>query len=329
MSNSDHTILVEQLLASCAEHLAPIADKMDLPRQIFNDPSFELPEAKFIELLEHAAQQSQTNVGINIGSQVIPAHIGAIGYAFINAGNIQQSLTLLSEYIVTYSHYSEITWQQKERIITVNYRITEPTIIHKQQDAEFALAAIWQLIRNHIDSTFMPLRVEFAHPRPTNVHDHRQLFKCPMRFNSKMNRLVFDAKILNSKLRHADSRLFDVLMVHLQQQKHLRETDRFRQQLSQLVAEQLPIGDFSISHIGKLINLNPRTIQRRLAKLDIEFNQIVIQVRHQLALNYIKEGQLSILQIAEKLGYSETSSFTRAFKRWTGQSPNNYRKNTF
>lgn len=326
MPTQNKTIISEQLLVAFADQLSPYASKINLSADAFTDPSIEFPESKFIELLELAAQTTQSNIGLNIGKETIPAHIGAIGYAFVNANNIEQGLNILSKFIVTYSHYSEITWQKKDHILIINYRISEPTIIRKQQDTEFALSTIFNFLCCHARNFSYPLRVEFAHEKPTDISDHRQLFKCPIRFKSKYNRLIFDANILNSKLKGADSRLFEILECHLEQQKILRETDQFKNTVSQIIANQLSQNKVSINEVSKELKISVRTIQRRLGKLSLDFSTLVDQVRQHLATQHIKNPKLSILQVSELTGYSETSSFIRAFKRWTGKTPNQYRK---
>ena len=69
-----------------------------------------------------------------------------------------------------------------------------------------------------------------------------------------------------------------------------------------------------------------RTLQRRLSDNNLDYSVLLNKIRYQLALNYIKDTNLSVLQISEKVGYQETSSFSRAFKRWTAVTPKEYRQ---
>jgi AraC-like DNA-binding protein len=326
MSNVNGTILSEQLLSAYYEQLAPYIHLVGVSENALTEPSIEVPEGKFIELLEVAAKHGDPNLGLLMGSQAEPAFVGALGYAVINAPTFEDALNTLSQYIVTYSHFSEINWRIVDDFVEISYRIVDPTILMKRQDAEFALSIIYHMLILCTGKKSSLHKIEFEHEKPTSIDLHHKIFNCAIKFNQPVSKLIFNKKILAFEFTAADNRLFLILLVHLKSQKKLREPVELLTQLSNLIAAQLHFGDVSIQHISKLIGISVRTLQRRLSSENLDYSLLLNNIRHQLSLNYIKDTSLSILQIAEKLGYQETSSFSRAFKRWTEVTPKEYRR---
>ncbi|MGJ8686611.1 MAG: helix-turn-helix domain-containing protein, partial [Spongiibacteraceae bacterium] len=88
---------------------------------------------------------------------------------------------------------------------------------------------------------------------------------------------------------------------------------------------QLPLGEPSQEKVANILNVSMRNLQRKLGALDMPYKDILNKARRDLALSYIADSNYSISEITYLLGFSDTSSFTRAFKRWTGMSPSDYR----
>jgi AraC-like DNA-binding protein len=326
MRHVNETILSEQLLSAYYEQLAPYISLVGVSEDALTEPDIEVPESKFIELLEVAAKHGDPNLGLMMGSQADPTYVGALGYATSNAPTLKDALNILSEYIVIYSHFSEINWNIVDEFIEISYHIVDPTILAKRQDAEFAIAIIYRIMTISAGETLSLHKVEFEHKKPTSVELHHKIFNCAIKFSQPVSKLVFNKEILTIQLTGADSRLFSILMAHLKNQKKLREPVELHTQLSNLIAAQLNFGDVSIQHISKLMGVSIRTLQRRLSDNNLDYSLLLNNIRHQLALNYIKDTNLSVLQISEKVGYQETSSFSRAFKRWTAVTPKEYRQ---
>ena len=326
MRHVNQTILSEQLLSAYYEQLAPYISLVGVSEDALTEPDIEVPESKFIELLEIAAKHADPNLGLIMGSQAEPTYVGALGYATSNAPTLKDALNILSEYIVTYSHFSAINWNIVDEFIEISYHIIDPTILAKRQDAEFAIAIIYRLLTVSAGETLSLHKVEFEHKKPASVELHHKIFNCAIKFSQPVSKLVFNKSILTIQFTGADNRLFSILIAHLKNQKKLREPVELHTQLSNLIAAQLNFGDVSIQHISKLMGVSIRTLQRRLSDNNLDYSVLLNKIRYQLALNYIKDTNLSVLQISEKVGYQETSSFSRAFKRWTAVTPKEYRQ---
>lgn len=320
------TILSEKLFTDFADYFEPFLQQVGLNKIVLKDPSFEFPERKFIELLELAAGKDNNDLGLKIGNQVLPEHIGALGHAIVNAKNLNQAIETAVNYIVTYSHFSHIQFAQKEDKVEISYQISAPTILKKRQDAEFAIATIYQILNQCAGQEIQLTAVEFEHDKPSNISTHKSIFQCPVRFNAAKSKLTFPIAALQLSSGKNDSRLFNILISHLDNEKKIRDVSQLKDQLSFLIASQLHTGDVSINNISKLLGCSVRTLQRRLDDKGIDYSFFLNDIRQKLAISYIKDTRFTLIDISNKLGYKESSSFTRAFKRWTGMTPKKYRQ---
>jgi AraC-like DNA-binding protein len=138
--------------------------------------------------------------------------------------------------------------------------------------------------------------------------------------------LVAD-EVLRKPLPHANTILARVNEEALSRYlADLNHGDNVSARLKRLLQERLPSGDPSQDELAALLHMTTRSLQRRLAELGTTYRELINQTRHELSLEYLAQRQHSISDIAYLLGFAEVSAFTRAFKRWTGQSPTAWRE---
>ncbi len=143
------------------------------------------------------------------------------------------------------------------------------------------------------------------------------------------NEIIFSMKDLKKPFLTANNIMVEYLEPQLKQKLAEKEvetletfTDRVQKKLFQLI----PSGQFSLENVAEEFGISARTVQRNLAVENIKFNQVVKNVQKIMTLNYLESKELSIDEIAYLVGYTETSSFYRAFKGWTGKTVMQYRK---
>ena len=143
------------------------------------------------------------------------------------------------------------------------------------------------------------------------------------------NEIIFSMKDLKKPFLTANNIMVEYLEPQLKQklaeiENQISET--FTARVQKKLFQLIPGGQFSLENIAEEFGISTRTVQRNLAVENIKFNQIVKNVQKIMALNYLESKELSIDEIAYLVGYSETSSFYRAFKKWTGKTVSQYQK---
>ncbi|OWW20813.1 AraC family transcriptional regulator [Noviherbaspirillum denitrificans] len=171
--------------------------------------------------------------------------------------------------------------------------------------------------------------VAFRHAAPEDCSEHRRIFGENLRFNAEANVARFDSALLAWPVRNADVGLYPVLQQHAEQL--LREKQRVQAdagivgQVRGAIVRNLAQDRVRLASIAEELNITPRTLQRKLSDAGATFQQVLDNIRHELALDYLARDRLSLAEIAFLLGYQEQSSFCHAFKEWTGLNPGAYR----
>jgi AraC-like DNA-binding protein len=167
----------------------------------------------------------------------------------------------------------------------------------------------------------------FEHPRPRTVDEHRRIFGCEVGFDAPEHAVTFHRDALVLPVVQADPRLGALIDRYAEELlRRLPRGNALSDRVRQLVAESLCDGDHGLEPIAGRLRMSPRTLQRRLQDESTSHQQIVDELRHELALKYLAEPAVSIGEVAFLLGFSDPSAFHRAFRRWTGTTPGEHRR---
>ncbi|MNZ38481.1 HTH-type transcriptional regulator VirS [compost metagenome] len=331
MSVPTFTFFTETFFKHHREIFQPHLASIGLGEEALDDPDLEIPNANFVELLEVISRAGDPSIGLRVAlaeSEVgLFGSFGVFGAAIRCASDVRAMLECLSNYFVVCCQGVDISWQIEGQQVSLQYQTTDPTVVQRRQDSELAIARFHCLIRQLIGNAVVPKFVEFEHPRPDDISLHRELFGCPPSFSCSTNRIVWPLEILDLPLVSADQRLFRALQPVLEEQrkKRLASSD-LPSRITQAIVSNLPSGRIGQDQIAQSLHMSTRTLQRRLQLLQMDFNELVEEIRRHQALDYVANSDHNITEIAALLGYNETSSFSRAFRRWTDVSPKQYRQ---
>ena len=192
---------------------------------------------------------------------------------------------------------------------------------------DFVFASILLHTRQSWKRNWSPRRVEFAYPRPKRLEEYARVFRCPLGFDAPISRMVIPRRIWECPLPCSDSALLEVLEQHASSLLALHPPPGdCRARVRSLIGARLREGEASLRVVAKELGLSPRNLQRNLKAVHLSFSQILDDMRAQAARYYLHDPKVPIAEIADWVGFSEASSFTRAFRRWTGTTPTAYRK---
>ena len=291
-------------------------------------PTTNISLKSYCDLFENAARATQNdNIGLWFGQQFGPTELGLISYVAIHSQTMGDALDSFVELFPCHQQATEMSLTQSRDLLSLNYRIYDGHIMQRRQDAELSLGMFLNLFRHCLGPNWVPDEVHFEHPKPEDGREHEQVFGAPVFFGQRANSLLFRKENLNAKMPTADPRLLLLL------RKCLKEVG-FRaqgpqsvyQQLRDLLLLSLPNGCPTLEQASEALGVPTWTIQRRLEAMNSTYKDVVASTRRNLALSYLKQRHLPLTEIAFLLGFSELSAFTRAFKRWMGVSPSQYRQ---
>jgi AraC-like DNA-binding protein len=175
-----------------------------------------------------------------------------------------------------------------------------------------------------------PISVHFSYANPSRQAEYQRIFNCPIRLGTPKTAFYLKKEQVEDQVTSSDYQLLKML-VHYAQQKleSMAQQDdlahRIRKTILNMAHSQFP----TIQEAAANLNLSVRTLQRRLKSENYTYQELTDELKRQFALNYLRNDELSIKEIAYSLNFAEASSFIRSFNRWFGVSPQTYRQQHF
>ena len=320
----------EKIVRRAAAHGVAAGDlyrSVNLDSSLLLDPDNRIPFAQIVDLYEKAAQLTgDKNFGLHVGESADPKVFDVVGYSALNSPTLGDSFARVARYHSIWTDGATFTLETSADTSAIIYRYVDKIAEHRH-DAEMTLAAVATLCRNIASSEFNPTLIEFQHDAPADSSEHERIFRCPIKFGGQLNKLHFPSSHLSLPIAKADAGLCALLDRHAEELlAKFPPRDSLVDQVRSIIATEFRGGDPSVEHVADQLGLTPRTLQRKLHELGTSHNELLEQMRRQLAMRYLREREMAICEVAYLLGFSESSSFHRAFKRWTGLTPKEFRK---
>lgn len=317
------TVYSERFLYGYRDRLLPHVDAVGVPASYLTTPGAEISVDKYAALLHLAAEKVDPLIGFEIGKSLKYSDIGVLGYAAAACRDVEGMLRILEKYIYVFCHLNRFHLDLGQAFSAFSYSFPVAEVAHRRHDEEMAIVSIVNFIRQCTGRPFVPEYVEFAHPRPdAPIERYTDHFGCDVYFNRGRNAFCFRNEVLACPLVTADPRHLDALDFYLADQlKHREGGGELVARLRHLITVSLSNGEVHVCDIARQLGMSARTMQRHLRDCDTSFSELVEGCRRTLAIDYVKSTDYSLTEVALMLGYGELSSFSRAYKRWTGKSP--------
>lgn len=290
------------------------------------DPATRYPADRMTRVYELSEQATgDPSFGLSIAEYVHPTSLNALGYSLFAS----QDLESFCRRIVRYFGLVSTNAVTEAEAAATEFRLSMLPAIGQScfapQDAW--LATLLRFSRFIYRPTFNPLRVYLRRPKPErNAENFTRWFRAPVEFGSPKNTLVFNAADMTVRLPAANAELArqndQVVMAML---SRIDRSDIIAQVRASFVA-LLPSGECSKQNIAAQLNMSERTLQNRLTARATSYSTLLSETRRELAEQYMSQSLHSISEVAFLLGFSEISSFSRAFRAWTGKSPSAWRE---
>ena len=284
--------------------------------------------ADFARLLEELAQATgDASFGLHFGERSNPKNIGPLIYAVLNSPTIAAACATAARYLHVHNQALQLRLEVDSQLARFAYSYANTGLVNPRQFGEFTMAGMLNTFRIMAGSQWAPREIQFAHNAPASISEHQRVFAAPVIFRCPSNALVMEREFLDHTVPAADHRLYGILSRYLDDViKRMPQPDEFVGTIRKAIGESLRDGTPKLERVAKSLAVSPRTLQRRLEKHGLDFKKLVHDTRRQFALEYLQDSDNTLTQIAFLLGYSEVSAFNRAFKRWTGSTPLDYRR---
>jgi AraC-like DNA-binding protein len=296
---------------------------------LLSDPESRIPFVNYVQLLESAAAATGDDlIGLHMGSMQSIQVIGVLGYVLQSSPDVRTQLAHTARYFALQQEGATITLRNAGPAVEFVYTVLDPNVSLHRQDAEGTLAlavANWRTLTGL--PHWSPLSVHFEHPAPVKVQELCRFFGCPVHFSEDFDGMRFPPAFLGMPIRSADPGLHAILTRYAEDSlTDHKDLTSLAMRIQRLIAASLATGSASINDVAERLAIAPRTLQRRLAGEGLRFNDLLDETRRNLAVQYLDDPHLGLTDIAFLVGYSDLTAFHRAFRRWFGRTPIEFRE---
>jgi len=246
-----------------------------------------------------------------------PSHFNALGYAWLASCTLREALNRAARYIHIIGQDRETRMEDTAEglTVTLSNSLEVPALM------DLSMSIVMTLCRFNYGKDLNPVNVKFIHSKPACVREYYSYFNAPVKFNAENDSLTLPADAVDRRLPTGNPQLAkinDQYIIH-----YLAELDENNivQHVKGAIMDMLPSGGVSYEKVAQRLNMSPRSLQRKLQNDNSAFRTLLDGVRQEIAEHYVHNPTVSLMETAFVLGYSEYSSFSRAYKRWTGMSP--------
>lgn len=292
------------------------------------DPKAMIPDDTYYDLLERiAAQTDATDLPVRVGASMQLDEYGALGLAFKAATTLGASYARVERYARLWTSVVEYELRPDPRGTLFILHRTGARRLGLRLSNEATLASAVAIGRQVCAAPFAPLEVLVRHPAPKSIAVHEQWFGCPVRFDADLDAILLSPETLARPNILGDEGISRYLISHLDAElSEIAADDPLVASARAAVAQALSEGAPKMADIARGLGLSARSFHRRLSEHGMSFQTLTEDTRRDLAEGLLRDERHSLAEIAFLTGFSEQSSFTRAFKRWLGTTPASYRK---
>ncbi len=254
-----------------------------------------------------------------------PSNLGALGYAMLASNTLRTSLERMVRYLDFLSDEDFMKLDETEEGLRLTLVLSRRNV-DKSEQYDAALALILSMCRMNYIEDLAPVSVTLVHSKPSCSARFFEYFRSPVLFEAPTYSFTLPIEAVDKILPGSNPQLAELNDQVMIRYLAKLDQDHITQKVKATIIDQLPSGSVTDETVARALYMSSRKLQRQLKRAGTTSNSLLNEVRQDLAQKYLREEDTNITEIAFLLGFSESSAFSRAFKRWMGVSPAKYRK---
>ncbi|MEW6030633.1 MAG: AraC family transcriptional regulator [Chloroflexota bacterium] len=314
-------------LQSLAVDVDGFLRSLDIDPQTVRAPDERIPAEKYLLIQDEAARFIRDPyLGLHMGEFAEAGSWSILGYMMMNCNTLGEAFVKAGKYSRIIGNLIDARAEVKFGKIHVAYFTPPHAPVMSHHCYESTISSSVRMMRTLTGEPLNPLEVTFTHPQPESTAEYERVFRCPVRFGHRENSLTVDWKIASLPVRMANPSLLEHFEKYAQDfMAQMERKDEHTRAVTKIILSKLDDENLSIEKVAKEMSVSVRTLQNRLDAEGVVFSDLLRDIRQRLAQKYIRE-QYSVEQITYLLGFSEPSVFRKAFKKWMGVTPREYRE---
>lgn len=315
-----------ELVTELGANPEQILEQVSLTSELLSNTEQLVSSAAFIRALNIAAKDTYCpDFGLRLGERQNLQVLGAVGILARQAKTVSEAFTIVSRYFNLHNTDASLGIQTYNNKTLLVYDNTTPGHSRDSQVCDLALAASNSALQHFGGHNWTAKGVFFVHKAPQDISPYQRIFKAPLYFDQPQYAIEFENATLDIKHLDQDPEInafFSEYVAKLAATYASNHTEI----VSQLIRSLLSTGYCTEERIASILQVNRRTIQRRLKNEGSSFKQLLADIRLEMAKHFLRDTNLAMSDISIELGYSETSAFMRFFKQRTGLTALSFRQ---
>lgn len=299
-------------------------DSIGIPRAALTQPDLRLPSTSGRDLLE-ASGRAAEDFGLRLSELRTPSVLGPVMLVVREQPTARAVVLALARYAGLQYTAARVRLEEVDDLAVVRLSLWHPTPGPCRQAMELSMAQLLRVLRIPLGSRWWPLRTALAHAPPRTLETHYRVLGRKLDFNHDFNGFVFDRAELDRPNPTADPAMAVEVQRYAEQLVATSQAS-LRDRVSELAETLLPLGHCTIDFVARQLAVEPRTLQRQLAEQGASFLDIVQTTRMGLVPQYLEQSDRPLAEVADLLGFSALSAFSRWHKVQYGQSASSHRE---
>ena len=321
------TLFVKKVLAEIDTDIDKSAFVQSLGIEL-DSQTHMISDADYYAFFEKAATIDRNGVTLPLraGAAMRSDNYGVFGLAWKSATTLRGSYNRAERYAQVLTTVSTYEVQSTDEGTYMHLHRSGERTHGMRLSNEATIASILTISREVSTGTIHPIAVYFKHQAPVSIAEHESFFGCPVHFDSDRDALLLSNETLQTPNKLGDASISKFFESQLETElSKLDDATALDRQIRHFVTQSLSEGIPMLSEVARHFGMSGRSLQRRLSESGYSYQTLVDESRRQLAERLLRETNFSLVEVAFMTGFSEQSAFARAFKRWAGQTPRNFR----
>ena len=264
-----------------------------------------------------------------MGATSNPSNRGIVGLVFLASADLASAVSNKVRYTKILADHIDLVYSETHDAFIIDYSIDDDYFHPYEIERVFSGFLNW--VKIFLGRAVCPAYLHFQYAQPENVRKYDQYFQCPMTFGHERNQIAFSKELLSFKNAAYNDYLYGILqtraesLLHqLNQLNQLQQEPEFLVSVRSTIAGRLCHGNFLADDLALAHHISLRTLHRKLKHEGMTYQQLLDDVRKEIAVAYLNQEGCSVKDLPYMLGYADNRAFQRAFKRWMGCSPRQY-----
>ena len=304
---------------------SPVFRESGFDPEDFNDPDLRMPYLRGSQLLANCVEATGCEqLGFLLGQMAAPSHLGMPGFLLHTAPTVKQALQSLVKNLDLHDEGITASLDTGPEYSSLGFAVIISGVLAVEQIHDLSTTIMYRVMRSLCGANWTASTVHLERRKPNDLTPYRTFFDTTLYFNSPQCVVTFQNKYLRQKPPAADVLLHSFLQREAMFLHHLQHQDLMAS-LPAIMTRGLLTGEFSACQIANEFGVHERTLHRRLRAAGTSFRKELDLARRSESEQLLEATSLPICDIASCLGYTTSSSFIRAFRRWYGTCPSSWR----